>query len=157
MQNPPRATQRVRESHTDYKSWLLRFWWRLWLGNSQCPGFTKDDCATLWACDGTILILKLEKEIQCFFRSDKSDLTADRIHRVVRERICPNVKGNEATVAGQLPLVISDYAKLQQRAEILLQRKDLPQSPLYCERLAGIEARPLAGCLGSMMKLIVCE
>src|SRR6516162_7347304 len=49
-------------------------------------------------------------------------------------------------VGGYLPLVVADYAELQQFAEIFFQRKNLPDSPFVGEGLT----RSLVGIVGAL-------
>jgi hypothetical protein len=42
-----------------------------------------------------------------------------------------------------LPLVIPNHAELERSAHVFLQGKNLPKSPLHCERLPGVMLVPL--------------
>jgi hypothetical protein len=57
--------------------------WRRRLGDSECVGFGKDDLATFWTSEGTVLIFTLEKKEQAFDRHNKVCLEANCVNRII--------------------------------------------------------------------------
>ena len=94
-------------------------------------------------------MLVLEEETQVLRRLNVRDLTTNSMNRVKGQHICrADNRANRyrAAVGSYLPLVVADYAELQQFAEIFLQRKNLPNSPFVGEGLTG----SLVGVVGPL-------
>src|SRR5271154_935822 len=93
---------------------------------------------------GLVFMLELEEETKVFGREDVVQLTTNGMDGVERERASgqnsrPDRKWiwNGAAVGGNLPLVITNYAELEQLAEIFLQRKNLANAPFVGKSLPG--------------------
>src|SRR5271154_206288 len=91
---------------------------------------------------GLVFMLELEEETKVFGREDVVQLTTNGMDGVERERASgqnsrPDRKWiwNGAAVGGHLPLVITNYAELEQLAEVFLQRKNLADAPFVGKSL----------------------
>jgi hypothetical protein len=103
----------------------------LWFRIPQGPGPAEHNRPPLWTGLGQIFGFVLKEKSKPFRRKYEIGLKANSVHGVKRQT------AGSALVRRDLPLIISDYAELQQSTEILLQRNNLSQSPLIRKGLAG--------------------
>ena len=91
-----------------------------------------------------MLVLEVESDI--FGRENIRGLDTDCMGRVIREKAsgCSDWSHRyRAAICGYLPLIVTNNAKLQQSAEIFLQRKNLPEAPFVGEGLPRSLARAI--------------
>ena len=106
-------------------------------------------------------MLAFEVEAEILHGENVRGLPTDGVYRVIGKRAGwdrqirrPNRYG--AAVLRYLPLVVADKANLQELAEVLFQRENLPKTPLHGEGLP----RSLLGAVGALpgpVNLPVCE
>jgi len=85
-----------------------------------------------------VLTFLVEKEAEILDRKNVVELTANRVDRIIRQYAGgPGnfADGEGATVGGDLPLVVTDHAQLQQLAHVLLEGKNLRNAPFIGEGL----------------------
>jgi hypothetical protein len=132
---------------------LLGLWGRR-LGNPQRPRKSEHDRPSFWTGFGGIFVVVLEEGCQVLRWEDEIGLETNAMDRVIRNRARSerNASNNDCpAVTRNLPLVGPHQSELEQFAEILLQGKDLPNSPLVRECLTRCFFAKLAsrraGCL----------
>ena len=82
-----------------------------------------------------VLPVILEEQADTLFWQDVCGLQTCRVYGIKRRVLI------ETGVGGNLPLVVTDHAKLQKLGEILLQWQDLTNPPLVRERLPRSNVR----------------
>jgi hypothetical protein len=85
-----------------------------------------------------VFVFELEEEREVFGREKIVRLKSDGMSRVERHRACGNIGPEESAVFGDLPLVVANDSKLRELAKVFLDWKNLSETPLYCESLAGV-------------------
>lgn len=86
------------------------------LRNMECIRPAEDDGAPLRACQGFVLIFKLEKEIQSLYGKNKIRLKTDRVNRIVGQHVRRNSGRQQAAILADLPaLFISPRTRARAR------------------------------------------
>src|SRR5271155_3005599 len=120
-------------------SWLLR--WRFRLRNPQRPRKTERDGASLRTSYSMILIVVFEEGCEILRRKNKIGLNTNCMHGIEWNRELRNSWTQGSAAVRNLPLVVPNEAELEQPAEVFLQGKNLPKSPLNGESLTRCNVR----------------